>query len=48
MDIKSTDGKQQNLQEEKTKLDRSERKSLTGESDEEWPKSREKDWLRKC
>ncbi|XP_039523058.1 centrosomal protein of 170 kDa protein B isoform X2 [Pimephales promelas] len=29
MDIKSTDGKQQNLQEEKTKLDRSERKSLT-------------------
>ncbi|XP_056108361.1 centrosomal protein of 170 kDa protein B isoform X2 [Rhinichthys klamathensis goyatoka] len=29
MDIKSAEGKQQNLQEEKTKLDRSERKSLT-------------------
>lgn len=44
MDIKSVEGKQQNLLEEKTKLDRSERKSLTGESGEELPKSGEKDW----
>ncbi len=34
MGIKSTESKQQNLQEEKSKLERSERKSLTGESDQ--------------
>lgn len=38
MGIKSTESKQQNLQEEKSKLERSERKSLTGESDQVWPK----------
>ncbi len=43
MGIKSTESKQQNLQEEKSKLERSERKSLTGENDQIWPKSGEKD-----
>lgn len=45
MGIKSAESKQQNLQEERSKLERSERKSLTGKSDQKWPKSGEKDTI---